>query len=111
MQMITAMNKCYHKTTHMFRACVPKTIAEAQQLDKENGNTLLIAAFRLELANVLVAFRILNDDEGVPIGYQKIDRHFIFDVKMEDLQESELCSRGTYDESTESANLCKCSFL
>lgn len=85
-RMIAAVNKRYHKTTHKFGIKVPKTIAEAQQLDKENGNTLWMNAIKLELANVCVAFHILDEGEEVPIGYQKIDGHFIFDVKMEDFR-------------------------
>ena len=36
------------------------------------------------MQNVCVAFKILADDESVPIGYQKIQCHMVFDIKMED---------------------------
>ena len=36
------------------------------------------------MKDVCVAFKILLDGQSVPIGYQKIPCHMIFDIKMED---------------------------
>jgi hypothetical protein len=41
-------------------------------------------AIAKEMKDVRVAFKILVDGQSVPIGYQKIPYHMIFDVKMED---------------------------
>jgi hypothetical protein len=38
------------------------------------------------MKEVRKAFDILPDDTTVPIGYQKIPCHMIFDVKMEDFK-------------------------
>jgi hypothetical protein len=38
------------------------------------------------MKEVLRAFEILPDNKPVPIGYQKIPCHIIFDVKMEDFK-------------------------
>jgi hypothetical protein len=63
---------------------VPKTIKEALELDKTNGNTFWADANAKEMKDVRVAFKILLDGQSVPIGYQKIPCHVIFDIKMED---------------------------
>jgi hypothetical protein len=65
---------------------VPKTINEALELDKENGNTFWANAIAKEINDVCVAFKVLLDRQSAPIGYQKIPCHMIFDIKMEDFQ-------------------------
>jgi len=65
---------------------VPKTIKDALELDKKNGNTLW-AKIAKEMKEVRVAFKILPDGQSAPIGYQKIPCHMIFDVKMEDFRQ------------------------
>ena len=49
-----------------------------------NGNTLWAAYIAKEMKNICVAFKILADNESVPIGYQKIPCHMVFDIKMDD---------------------------
>ncbi len=63
---------------------MPKTVKEALDLDKKNGNTLWADAIAKEMKDDCVAFKILPDGQSAPIGYQKIPCHMIFDVKMED---------------------------
>eukprot|EP00934_Nitzschia_sp_Nitz4_P008127 Nitzschia sp. Nitz4//scaffold260_size33533//228//6137//NITZ4_007876-RA/size33533-snap-gene-0.41-mRNA-1//-1//CDS//3329544674//8117//frame0 len=82
-RIVAAVNTRYQKTTHKFGIKVPKTVAQAQALDKENGDTQWMDAVRLELANVKVAFKVLDEGEDVPQGYQQLDGHFVFTVKME----------------------------
>jgi hypothetical protein len=65
---------------------VPKTVKEALDLDRKNGNTLWVDAIAKEMTEVWIAFKILTDGHSVPIGYQKIPCHIIFDVKMEDFR-------------------------
>ena len=36
------------------------------------------------MKNVKVAFKTLEDGEKIPVGYQEIKCHLVFDVKMED---------------------------
>jgi hypothetical protein len=74
----------YLKRTHKFGVEVPKTVKEALALDRKNGNTLWADAITKEMKEVRIAFNILPDGQSVPIGYQKILCHMIFDVKMED---------------------------
>ncbi len=74
----------YLKQTHKFGIELPKTVKEALDLDRINGNILWAAGIAKEMANVCIAFKILADDESVPIEYQKIPCHMVFDIKMED---------------------------
>ncbi len=74
----------YLKRTHKFGIEVPKTVKETLALDCKNGNTLWVDAIAKEMKEVRIAFNILSDGCSVPIGYQKIPCHMIFDVKMED---------------------------
>ncbi len=60
------------KRTHKFGIEVPKTVKEALELDKTNGNTLRADAIAKEMKDVRVAFKILPDGRSAPIGYQKI---------------------------------------
>ncbi len=56
------------KWTHKFGIELRKTVKEAFDLDRMNGNTLWAAGITKEMKNVRVAFKILADDESVPIG-------------------------------------------
>ena len=80
---VAAVTKRYHKRTHKFGIHVPKTIEEARQLDKENGNTLWEDAIRKEMDAVRVSFKIIQDEDSILPGYQHIQCHLVFDVKME----------------------------
>jgi hypothetical protein len=77
---------CYLKRTH-FGIEVPKTVKEALDLDRKNGNTLWADAIAKEMKEVCITFNILPNGHSAPIGYQKIPCHMIFDVKMEDFRE------------------------
>ncbi len=77
----------YLKRTHKFGIEIPKTFKEALALDRKNGNTLWADAIAMEMREVHIAFNILPDGSSVPIGYQKIPCHMIFDVKMKDFRQ------------------------
>ena len=85
-RIIAAVNKRYHKRTHKFGIEIPKDWDDAVRIDKENGNTLWQDAIQKEMKNVKVAFQTLENGEKVPVGYQEIKCHMVFDVKMEDFR-------------------------
>ena len=105
-RIIATVNKRYHKRTHKFGIRVPKTVDEALQIDKVNGNSLWADAIRKEMDAVRVAFKILEAEESVPAAYQHIRCHMIFDVKMEDFSLA-LRSRGAHDRGTRNADICQ----
>ena len=47
---------------------MPCTIEEARNLDKINVDTCWEDAIQLKMANVKVAFEILDEDKPIPIG-------------------------------------------
>ncbi len=63
---------------------MPKTVKEALALDCKNGNLLWADDIAKVMKEVRIVFNILPDGGSVPIGYQKILCHMIFEVKMED---------------------------
>ncbi len=69
------------KRTHKFGIELSKTVKEALELDKKNGNTFWADAIAKEMKDICVAFKILLDWQSAPIGYQKIPCHMIFDIK------------------------------
>eukprot|EP01082_Thalassiosira_pseudonana_P005598 g5187.t1 g5187 contig19:120121-121928(-) len=81
---VKQLNARYLKKTHKFGIEMPKSVQEALELDKKNGNNLWGDAIKKEMQNVRNAFDILPDGTTAPIGYQQVRCHMIFDVKMED---------------------------
>jgi hypothetical protein len=68
---------------HKFGIEVLKMVANAMRLDRENGNMLWMDAVALEISTLCVTFKLLNRDEEPSIGFQYIDCHLIFDVKLD----------------------------
>ena len=75
------LKKCFK-----FGIEVPSSVKQAHEIDKKNGNTLWADAIKKEMENVRVAFRIAEDGEVIPIGYQQIRCHMVFDIKQEDFR-------------------------
>ncbi len=70
---IALVKKCstrYLKHTHKFGIECPKTVEDALELDKHNGNTTWADAIAKEMKNVQVAFNPLQDIIQPPTGYQ-----------------------------------------
>jgi hypothetical protein len=85
-RIIAAVNNCTLKRTHKFGIAIPRTVEEAYKLDKENGHDNWAKAIIKEMTNVREAFQVLNENKSVPVGYQFIRCHGIFDVKMDSFQ-------------------------
>jgi hypothetical protein len=76
-------SKKYWQRTHKFGIRMPKSVREAIEIDKENGNTLWWDAICQEMTNVRPAFEKWEKKEGeLPPRCQKSKCHFIFDIKM-----------------------------
>ena len=89
-RIISKVKAKYWRTTHKYGIRVPKSVDEALQLDRENGNTLWYDAIQKEMKNVRVAFTLWEDgnvDDARSgqklVGYQEIKCHMIFDIKMD----------------------------
>mmetsp|Transcript_8647 Transcript_8647/g.12593 ORF Transcript_8647/g.12593 Transcript_8647/m.12593 type:complete len:946 (-) Transcript_8647:1039-3876(-) len=71
----------YWTRTHKYGIELPKTIAEALDIDRRTGTTFWRDGIEKEMKNVSKAFQF-NDDDTVPIGYKHITCHMVFEIKM-----------------------------
>ena len=93
-KIIKQVNHRLAKKQYKFGIKVPNSVDEALMLDKENKNTLWSDAIQKELKNVLVAFRLLEEGEQLPIGSKQIPYHIIFDVKLDLTRKARLVAGG-----------------
>ena len=61
----------------------PTSVEKAYKLNKKNNNTLWHHAIKKEMTNVSIDFHILNHGEEKLVGYEHINFHLIFYVKMD----------------------------
>ena len=85
---------------HRFGFEIPKTVKRALEIDQETGTSLWQDAIATEMSVVKVAFDILEDDQNVPPGYQYMECHMIFDIKLDGFQrKARLVTRGHMTEA------------
>ena len=71
------------QNTHKYGVRIPKSVRKVLQIDKENGDTKWWDAIVQEMGNVRSAFQVHKGTKtDLPIGYQQIKCHMIFDVNM-----------------------------
>jgi hypothetical protein len=101
--MVNKVKKKYWRTTHKFGIRIPKTVAEALQLDKENGNTYWSDAISKEMSKAKVSYvpidGVLPEDVRSNRvdqlrGFQEIRCHIIFDVKMDFTRKARFVAGG-----------------
>lgn len=80
-RLIKKVKSRYWKRTHKYGVEIPKTVQQALDIDRRTNTTFWRDAIEKEMRNVMPAFE-LSDDNSIPIGYQKIVCHMVFDVKM-----------------------------
>ena len=61
-------------------------VNEAYTIDEKNGNTLWQDAIQEEIENVKIAFKIVPEYKKPPNGFQYVNCHMVFDIKMEEFQ-------------------------
>ena len=91
---INKLQKEVKRSNLKFGLVVPKTVREALEIDKKNGNEYWNNAIKKELRNVLVAFHLLPDDEPIPVGSKRIPYHIIFDIKYDMTRKARLVAGG-----------------
>ena len=55
----------------------------AIEINQEKSNTLWEDTIAKEMEAIHVAFKILNDDEQPLPGYQYMECHLVFDIKLD----------------------------
>ena len=81
-RIISKIKSKYWQKTHKYGIRLPKTVAEAIEIDNENGNQLWWKALMEEMKNVRSAFEIYDGKVDDLVGYQKVKCHIIWDVKL-----------------------------
>jgi hypothetical protein len=71
--------KKYWRCTHKYGIELPKSVAEALDIDWRTGTSFWRDAIDKEMKNVLPAFKFNVDDT---VGYKHITCHMIFDIKI-----------------------------
>jgi hypothetical protein len=79
---ISAVTLHAHKTTHNYGVEIPSSIQHAFAIDKKNGNDTWARALKKEIANVGIAFEVLDNGKDPPPGWSKTSGHLVFDIKM-----------------------------
>ena len=72
----------YLKKTSKYVIELPKSVADAYLIDKNNGNTHWDDAISKEMENAKIVFDILPDRQSAPRGYTRINCHMIFDINI-----------------------------
>ena len=82
-QIISKVKSKYWIRTHKFGIKIPKNAEEAKAFDLENGDTKWWDSICKEMANVRPALEVWDKPiSEIPIGYQQVRCHLIFDIKM-----------------------------
>jgi len=102
-RIIAAVNSRYLKRNHKFGIELPKTVKQAIEIDTQTGTSFWRDAIDLEIKNVNVAFQDLENKEKVPIGYQQIRCHMIFDIKVGSLKRKARYVAGGHTTKTPAA--------
>lgn len=79
----------YWERSHKFGIRLPKSVKESLRFDKGDGMTLCRDAIEKEMSVVKVEFEFI-DGVVIPVGYKRIRIHWIFDIKMSNLQRKDL---------------------
>ena len=82
-RLVSKVKTIFHKNNLKFGLEVPRNVAHALQLDKENNNDFWKCAIDKEMSGVKVAFKFLEKGVKAPVGFKGIHCHIIFDVKMD----------------------------
>jgi len=101
-RMIKAVKTRYFKKTHKYGIRLPKTVAEAYQIDQETGTDYWHQAIMKEMKNNSVAFEFLEEGESPPVGSKWIPFHMIFDIKCDFTRKARFVAGGHWTDVPDS---------
>jgi len=82
-QIISKVKSKYWLRTHKYGIRIPKSVKEAFQIDKEEGNTYWTDAIHEEMEKIKRdAVKVHDGSPTSLVGYQQITGHIIFDIKL-----------------------------
>ena len=82
-QITAAVNSRFRKSTHKYGIWIPTSVENSEEINKRNQNTFWQDAINLETSNISIAFKILEQGETPPPGYNKSSGHMIYTVKID----------------------------
>ena len=89
------MSQSRHKRSgYKFGIRIPRSTAEALEIDKEDKTTEWFDAIMKEMENVRIAFDIKQNGEAAPPGHKKIPLTMIFDIKLDFTKKARLVAGG-----------------
>ena len=98
-RIIKKVKSRYWDRTHKYGVLLPKSVEEALRIDRETGTTFWQDAISKELMTVDCAFEFPEDNKA-PVGFQQINCHMIFDVKMTLQRKARFVAGGHQTEPT-----------
>jgi hypothetical protein len=111
-RIIAKLKRRYWRITHKFGIQLPKTVEEAIQIDRETNTTFWTDAIKKEMEKVNIAFDFIEDwtpeqvrkgaAKGDFVGFQEIDCHIVFDVKMDLTRKARFVAGGHTTETPSS---------
>ncbi len=78
-RIIAAVKGRVQRKTHKYGIEVPTSVAHAFQLDRESNTTFWQDALALEMNELMLAVKILEDEQQLPPGYVKSSGHIILE--------------------------------
>jgi hypothetical protein len=81
MRIVAAVNSCFSLNSHKFGVQLPRSCQEALAIDAATNTSYWKDSINLEIKKVDVAFQDLEENKIVPVGYQFVKCHMIFDVR------------------------------
>ena len=84
----------HKRSGYKFGIRIPRSTAEALEIDAENGNTEWYDAIMKEMFNVRIAFDVLKRGAIAPPGFKKIPLSMIFDIKLDFTKKARLVAGG-----------------
>jgi hypothetical protein len=82
-RILSKLNTRYVRSEEKFGITIPKSVREALELDMESNTTYWADSIRKEMAVIMPAVRIIDEESKPPVGYQEIPCHMVFDVKVD----------------------------
>jgi hypothetical protein len=88
------MKKRYFCQDQKYEGELPKSVTRALDIDKEIGMTFWRDALKKEMKNIMMAFKILNNNDLIPPGYQQIPGNIVLDIKADFTQKARFVAGG-----------------
>jgi len=93
-QIISKVKSKSKKKNQKYGISIPRSVKEALELHKTNGNTLWRDAIAKEMKNVRIAFDVLDKDSNIEPGRTFLECYLIFDVKMDFTRKARFVANG-----------------